>query len=278
MAGTNPTSSEYISHHLQHLANKKQTSIIDFSVFHIDTLFWSITMGILALVFMMMATRKSTAGVPSRLQAAFEILVEMVDEQAKTIIHGNRQFIAPLALTIFIWVSFMNALDFLPVDLPSFILGVTGLDQTIHYHRIVPTADINGTLGLSLGVLVLIFYYSFKIKGFGGFIHELFTAPFGTIWLAPINFAINIIEYIAKFVSTAMRLYGNMYAGELIFILIALLGSVWNFDASLSILGFLGQIVLGSVWAVFHILIVFLQAFIFMMLTLIYLGQAHDAH
>jgi F-type H+-transporting ATPase subunit a len=126
-------------------------------------------------------------------------------------------------------------------------------------------------------VLILIFFYSFKIKGTKGFILELFSAPLG-IWVAPFNFVLNCVEFLAKFVSLGMRLYGNMYAGELIFLLIALLGSTWHFDASASIFGFLGHIVLGSVWSIFHILIIFLQAFIFMMLTLIYLGQAHDAH
>jgi F-type H+-transporting ATPase subunit a len=278
-ANAGPTSSEYISHHLTHLGTSVQKGLVDFSIVHLDTIFWSTLMGILACIFMFCATRKSTSGVPTRLQAAVEILVEMVDEQAKSIIHGNRAFIAPLALTIFVWVSFMNALDFLPVDLPSAILSWTGLNHYIHYHRIVPTADINGTLGLSLGVLVLIFFYSVKIKGLGGFVHELFTAPLGNnILIAPFNFVLNCVEYLAKFVSLGMRLYGNMYAGELIFLLIALLGSTWHFDASASIFGFFGHIILGSVWAIFHILVIFLQAFIFMMLTLIYLGQAHDAH
>jgi F-type H+-transporting ATPase subunit a len=269
--------SEYISHHLKHLGTSSQTSLVDFHILHLDTIFWSVSMGILACIFMFLAARKSTSGIPTRLQAAIEILVEMVEEQAKSIIHGNRAFIAPLALTIFIWVSFMNALDFLPVDLPSAILRWTGLNHYIHYHRIVPTADINGALGISFGILILIFFYSIKIKGVSGFVHELFTAPLGGK-VAPFNFVLNCVEYLAKFVSLGMRLYGNMYAGELIFLLIALLGSTWHFDASASIFGFFGHIILGSVWAIFHILVIFLQAFIFMMLSLIYLGQAHDAH
>ncbi len=278
-ANAMPTASEYISHHLKHLSTSVQKGLVDFTIFHLDTIFWSIFMGVLACVFMYCATRKSTSGVPTRIQAAIEILVEMVDEQAKSIIHGNRKFIAPLALTIFVWISFMNALDFLPVDLPNAVLSWTGLNHYIHYHRIVPTADINATLGLSLGVLILIFFYSIKIKGFGGFVRELFSAPLGkSIIVAPFNFVLNCVEYLAKFVSLGMRLYGNMYAGELIFLLIALLGSTWHFDASASIFGFFGHILLGSVWAIFHILVIFLQAFIFMMLTLIYLGQAHDAH
>jgi len=277
MSQTNITSSEYISHHLTHLSTAKQTSIIDFTIFHIDTIMWSVVMGVIGLLILFLAARKAHAGVPGRLQAGVEMLVEMVDDQAKSIIHGNRKFIAPLALTIFVWVSLMNALDFLPVDLPAYILQWTGLSHVIHYQRIVPTADINGTFGIGLGVLFLMLFYSVKIKGFGGFIHEIFSAPFG-IYMAPFNLILNIVEYLAKFVSISMRLYGNMYAGELIFILIAMLGATWHFDLSSGILAFLGHIFLGSVWAIFHILVVFLQAFIFMMLTLIYLGQSHDAH
>lgn len=273
------TPSEYIGHHLKHLASGVQGSILDFSVVHLDTLFWSIFVGFLGIFVMMRITRKATVGVPSRAQAGLEMLVEMVETQAKGIIHGDRSYIAPLALTIFIWISLMNTLDLLPVDLPTYILQWTGLDEHIHYHRIVPTADINGTMGIALGVLALIFYYSLKIKGIKGFAHELISAPLGDKFiLYPFNFMINIIEYLAKFVSIAMRLYGNMYAGELIFLLIALLGASWHFDASFGFLAFLGQIGLGSVWAIFHILVIFLQAFIFMMLTLIYLGQAHDSH
>jgi F-type H+-transporting ATPase subunit a len=273
------TASSYISHHLQHLATSKQHKLIDFTVYHLDTLFWSILVGVFACFVMFMVSRRFTVGVPTRLQAAVEILVEMVETQAKSIIHGNRAFIAPLALTIFVWVSLMNALDFLPVDLPGKIIELLGLSHVIHNHRIVPTADINATLGMSFGVLCLIIWYSFKIKGVKGFSHELITAPLGKFPLLwPFNFALNIVEYLAKFVSLGMRLYGNMYAGELIFLLIALLGSTWHFAADASIFGFLGHIFLGVVWAIFHILVIFLQAFIFMMLTLIYLGQAHDAH
>jgi len=165
----------------------------------------------------------------------------------------------------------MNSLDFLPVDLFSKLFYWTGLDSIITHHRVVPTADLNGTLGIALGVFMLMIYYSFKIKGPGGFIRELFTAPFG-IWMAPFNLLLNIIEFAAKTVSLAMRLFGNMYAGELLFLLIALLGS------TATALGFIGHVIAGSLWAIFHILIVFLQAFIFMMLTLVYIGQAHEGH
>jgi F-type H+-transporting ATPase subunit a len=188
-------------------------------------------------------------------------------------VHGNRTFIAPLALTVFVWVALMNSLDFLPVDLFSqAIFPMLGIPHETH-HRVVPTADLNGTLGISLGVLALMLYYSVKIKGLGGFIHELFCAPFGAhplLWIP--NLGLNIIEFVAKTVSLGMRLFGNMYAGELIFLLIALLGSTatwWGFGM---------HVFAGTIWAIFHILIVVLQAFIFMMLTLVYIGQAHEGH
>jgi F-type H+-transporting ATPase subunit a len=263
-----PTASEYIVHHLGHLSTHHQEKIVDFSIINMDTIFWSLAMGIVGITFMWMAARRATAGVPGRFQAFVELLVEMVEDQSKAIVHGDRRFIAPLALTVFIWVALMNSLDFLPVDLFSGLFRLVGID--IH-HRVVPTADLNGTLGIALGVFVLMVYYSVKIKGLGGWIHELFAAPFG-IYMAPFNLLLNIIEYAAKTVSLGMRLFGNMYAGELLFLLIALLGS------TATIFGFVGHVIAGSIWAIFHILIVVLQAFIFMMLTLVYIGQAHEGH
>ncbi len=265
-----PTASEYIVHHLGHLSTHHQDKIVDFSIINLDTVFWSVFMGVIGSLIMFIAARKATSGVPNRFQAFIEMVVEMVDDQAKNIVHGNRSFIAPLALTVFVWVFLMNAMDFLPVDLFSAIFGLFGLD--IH-HRAVPTADLNGTLGMALGVLFLMLFYNVKIKGIGGFIHELFCAPFGShpaLWLA--NLGLNIIEFVAKTVSLGMRLFGNMYAGELVFLLIALLGSTatwWGFGM---------HVLAGSIWAIFHILIVLLQAFIFMMLTLVYIGQAHEGH
>ncbi|MGZ8292991.1 MAG: F0F1 ATP synthase subunit A, partial [Telluria sp.] len=249
-----PTASEYISHHLGHLSNKHQSFVVDFTVFNIDTIFWSIFAGVLGSLMMWMAARRATSGVPGRFQAAVEMLVEMVENQSKAIVHGDRSFIAPLALTVFVWVALMNSLDFLPVDMFSSFFAAVGWDSVIAYHRVVPTADLNGTLGISLGVFVLMIYYGIKIKGFGGWVKELLTAPFG-IWMAPFNLLLNIIEYAAKMVSLGMRLFGNMYAGELLFLLIALLGSM------ATTFGFLGHVVAGSIWAIFHILIVFLQAF-----------------
>ncbi|MBB6579866.1 F-type H+-transporting ATPase subunit a [Comamonas odontotermitis] len=280
-----PTASEYIVHHLQHLQNIKQKSIIDFSVVNLDSVTVSVILGLLGIFVMWLAARKATSGVPGRFQAAVEMLVEMVDNQAKANIHNaqSRKFIAPLALTVFVWIFLMNAMDMLPVDLlPLLWQGATGDHHA--YLRVVPTADLSTTLGLSTAVLILCLYYSVKIKGVGGWAHELVSAPFGTsknpffaVILGIVNLLMQIIEYVAKTVSHGMRLFGNMYAGELVFMLIALMGGA----AAMSLSGVLlpvGHIIAGTIWAIFHILVITLQAFIFMMLTLIYLGQAHEAH
>jgi F-type H+-transporting ATPase subunit a len=290
------TPSEYIVHHLTHLtrlgSDAKQQSIIDMSLINLDTIFFSVLMGIVGCLVLYIAARRATSGVPNRFQGAVEVLIEFVDNQAKSIVHGDRSFIAPLALTVFVWVFLMNSLDFLPVDLVSRTVYWLGLTDTIHYVRIVPTADINGTFGISLAVLLIVIYYNLKIKGFGGFTHELLTAPFGTVkvtlnplsWLALIgltfaNAFLNLIEFVARTVSLAMRLFGNMYAGELLFLLIALLGSsMATWWGAGPIVRDLMQIAAGSAWVIFHILIVLLQAFIFMMLTLVYIGQAHTSH
>jgi F-type H+-transporting ATPase subunit a len=264
-----PTAGEYIQHHLGHLTNVHQGFIVDFKVINYDTVFWSVLMGVIGVFVLWLGTRRATSGVPGRFQGAIEALVEMVEDQSKSIIHGDRSYIAPLALTVFVWVFLMNCLDFLPVDLFAGIFRLLGMGEP--HFRIVPTADLNGPLGMSLGVLAVVLFYNIKIKGIGGWIHELFAAPFG-IWLAPFNFLLNMIEYAARTVSLGMRLFGNMYAGELLFLLIALLGALAG------PFGIVGQIVAGSAWAIFHILIVLLQAFIFMMLTLVYIGQAHESH
>jgi len=271
-----PTSGEYIIHHLTHnnSLGHKQASLVDFSVVNYDTLIVSLSLGLLTVLFLWLGARKATSGVPGRFQGFVEMLVEMVADQAKGIIHSeeSRKFLAPLALTVFVWVFFLNAMDFLPLDLlPMLFQGATGNHHA--YLRVVPTADLNATLGLSLGVLLLCLFYNIKIKGAGGWVHELFTAPFGSHpLLYPVNFAMQLIEFAAKTISHGMRLFGNMYAGELIFMLIALMGG------SATVGGFIGHVLAGSVWALFHILIVVLQAFVFMMLTLVYLGQAHESH
>ena len=280
-----PTASEYIVHHLQHLQNIKQNSIIDFSVVNLDSVAVSIICGVIGLFLLWLGARKATSGVPGRFQAAVEMLVEMVDNQAKANIKNaeSRKFIAPLALTVFVWIFIMNAMDMLPVDLLP-LLWQTAQGDSHAYLRVVPTADLSTTLGLSTAVLLLCFYYSLKIKGAGGWAHELVTAPFGTsknpifaLILGVVNLLMQIIEYVAKTVSHGMRLFGNMYAGELVFMLIALMGGA----AAMSLSGVLlpmGHIIAGTIWAIFHILVITLQAFIFMMLTLIYLGQAHESH
>jgi F-type H+-transporting ATPase subunit a len=269
--GHAPTATEYITHHLGHLQTAHQEKMVDFSIINLDTVFWSVLMGVIGCFFMWRAARRVTSGIPGRFQALVEILVEMVEDQSKSIVHGNRAFIAPVALTVFVWVALMNSLDFLPVDMFAQAFHYMGIEHIFPYHRVVPTADLNGTLGMALGVLALVFYYNIKIKGLGGWIHEWFAAPFGPM-MFPFNIMLNLIEYVARTVSLAMRLWGNMYAGELIFLLIALLGSM------ATVFGFVGHVIAGSVWAIFHILIVVLQAFIFMMLTLVYIGQAHEAH
>ena len=270
------TAGEYIVHHLHHLQTGHQKAVADFSVVNMDSVFYAVLLGVIGCWLLWLAARKATSGVPGRFQAAVEILVEMVDSQAKGIVHNahSRKMVAPLALTVFVWIFLMNAMDLLPVDLIPHFTGKAG----IPYQRVVPTADLSITMGLSLSVLSIVLYYNVKIKGLGGWIHELFTAPFGNKWfLYPVNFLMQIIEFIARTVSHGMRLFGNMYAGELIFMLIAMMGGAWALNAT-GILLAIGHVVAGTVWAIFHILIITLQAFIFMMLTLIYVGQAHDAH
>jgi F-type H+-transporting ATPase subunit a len=285
--GIGPTPGEYIRHHLVHLTNKKQESIIDFSVINIDSVVVNVVLGALVCFVLWLAARKAHAGVPGRFQAAVEMLVEMVDNQAKGVIHNatSRKLVAPMALTVFCWIFMMNFMDLLPVDLLPAMWHVAGPAMGYpDYLRVVPTADLSTTLGLSVSVLLLCLYYNVKIKGLGGWAHELVSAPFGTsknpIWallLGVVNFLMQMIEFVAKTVSHGMRLFGNMFAGELVFMLIALLGGF----AALSLSGglfFVGHLIAGTVWAIFHILVITLQAFIFMMLALIYLGQAHDAH
>lgn len=275
------TASEYVVHHLTHLntSGERQQVVVDWNIINLDSMFWSIVLGALAVFLLWRAASKATSGVPGRFQCAVEMLVEMVADQAKGIVHNeeSRRLVAPLALTVFVWIFFMNAMDLLPVDLlPAIwtnIYSAVGGDPHHAYQRVVPTADLNITLGMAIAVLLLCLFYNVKIKGVQGWMHELFNAPFGShplLW--PVNFAMQMVEFLAKTVSLGMRLFGNMYAGELIFILIAMLGG------TATMLGFVGHVIAGSVWAIFHILIITLQAFIFMMLTLVYIGQAHDSH
>lgn len=284
------TAGEYIVHHLTHFQSTKPGSIADFTVFNFDSMFFSIALGVIGCWLLWLGARKATSGVPGRFQAAVEMLVEMVDQQAKGIVHNatSRKFVAPLALTVFVWIFMLNAMDLLPVDLLpwvwSGIVGAAGHDPHHAYLRVVPTADLSVTMGLSVAVLLICLYYNVKIKGIGGWAHELVTAPFGTsknpifaLILGVLNFAMQCIEFVAKTVSHGMRLFGNMYAGELIFLLIALMGGAFTFSAGGIALA-VGHIIAGTVWSIFHILIITLQAFVFMMLTLVYVGQAHDHH
>jgi F-type H+-transporting ATPase subunit a len=285
MAGEHgPTAGEYIVHHLTHLQNQKPRNVVDFTVFNFDSLSVGILVGVIGCWLLWLAARKATSGVPGRFQAAVEILLEMVDSQAKGIVHNakSRKLVGPLALTVFVWIFLLNALDLLPVDLLPWawehVYGAFGGDPHHAYLRVVPTADLSVTMGLSVSVLLICLFYNIKIKGLGGWGHELITAPFGAhpvLW--PFNLAMQLIEFIAKTVSHGMRLFGNMYAGELIFLLIALMGGAWSVSATGIGLA-IGHIVAGFVWAAFHLIIITLQAFVFMMLTLVYVGQAHDSH
>ena len=251
---------EYISHHLAHLKSAD-------GAFNLDTFWVSAIMGFVFLAVFYMASRRATAGVPGKLQNFVEMIMEMVNETINGAFHAKSKIIAPLAITIFMWVWLLNAMDFLPVDLLPTVLSWFG----VHKLRVVPTADVNHTFAMSFSVVLCIIAFSVKAKGLGGWIKELFTAPFhasgiiGTILLAPVNFLLQMVELVAKLISLSLRLFGNMYAGELIFILIALL-PWW------------AQWALGGPWAIFHILIVTLQAFVFMALTVVYLSLAVEKH
>lgn len=257
---TTISASDYIQHHLQNLSYKADGVTGGFWTWHLDTLGISFFLGVLFLILFYMAARRASSGIPGGLQNFVEVIVEFVDKQVKDSFHGRSALIAPLALTIFVWVFLMNFMDLLPVDALPRLAGLVGL----HHFKVVPTTDLNLTFGLSISVLFLIIFYSIKIKGITGFAKELFSSPFGPK-LFPLNFIFNLLEILARPISLALRLFGNLYAGELIFILIALLP--WWI-----------QWPLGGVWAIFHILIITLQAFIFMTLTIVYLSLAHESH
>ncbi|HEX4871663.1 MAG TPA: F0F1 ATP synthase subunit A [Nevskiaceae bacterium] len=256
MAGSSPA--EYVTHHLGHWSSAKDAAFITLEAWHIDTLLVSTVLGLVFLTLFRIAAVRATSGVPGKLQNFVEVLVDWVDNSVKDSFNGPRGFIAPLSLTIFCWVFLWNCMDLIPVDLlPLIAKHVFGIE----YFRAVPSADMSATFALSLSVFILIFVYSFKGKGAGGFAKEFLTHPFGAK-LLPFNIILNTVEYLAKPLSLALRLFGNLYAGELIFILIALL-PWW------------AQIVPGLGWMIFHILVVTLQAFIFMTLTIVYLSMAH---
>jgi F-type H+-transporting ATPase subunit a len=261
------TASSYIQHHLSF--NAQSIGDNSFWTLHVDSLVTGLILGVVATALMWLVVRGASAGVPNKRQAFVELLFGFVDEQVKGIFHGKRSFIAPTALTVFVWVLLMNAMDFLPVDIMAWVLT-----HVFHQHefRIVPTADVNTTFALSLSVWLLMIYFSIAVKGMRGWIHELFCTPFGAnplLW--PFNFLFNLVEYVSKPLSHSLRLYGNMYAGEIIFLLLWL----W---AATSLSGAFFGAVLGVGWSIFHILIVVLQAYIFMMLTIVYISMAHESH
>lgn len=282
------TASGYIQHHLQNLTFGKthtgdwgfahtaqEAKEMGFWAFHVDTLGWSFALGLIFILLFRMAAKKATSGQPGGLQNFVEVMVEFVDGSVKDSFHGRNKVIAPLALTIFVWVFLMNAIDLVPVDIiPQIAMWISG-NPHIPF-RAVPTTDPNATLGMAFSVFALIIFYSIKVKGIGGFIGELTLHPFSSkniavqILLIPVNFLLEFVTLIAKPISLALRLFGNMYAGELVFILIAVM-----FGSGLLWLSGLG-VVLQWAWAVFHILIITLQAFIFMMLTIVYLSMAHE--
>ena len=263
------TPSSYIEHHLSF--NSQSIGNGSFWSLHVDTLVMSVALGVITLGLIWWIVRGATSGVPTKRQAFMELVFDFVDDQVKNIYHGNRHaFIAPAALTVFVWVLMMNAMDFLPVDWVAALVSAIGGEHT--KWRVVPTSDINTTFALALTVWFLMIFFAIKAKGLGGWIHELFCSPFGTnplIW--PANFLFNLIEYVSKPLSHSLRLFGNMYAGEVIFLLLGL----W---AATGVTGTIAGAILGAGWSIFHILIVALQAFIFMMLTVVYLAMAQESH
>ncbi|MDP9088561.1 MAG: F0F1 ATP synthase subunit A [Pseudomonadota bacterium] len=283
MAAAEPTSAnEYILHHLTFLSNKEPKGIVDFSVIHLDTVFFS---ALLALLFggaFYFAARTAKAGVPGKFQNFVELLVEFVDTQVKDTFHGTNKLLAPLALTIFCWVFLFNAMDILPVDLlPALAHGVG-----VEHLKVVPSTDLNTTFAMSLTVFVLIIYYSVKVKGLRGFLAELTMQPFTAknplvkVLLVPVNLLLEIVPFLARPISLSLRLYGNLFAGEMIFLLLAAL--TLHGASQLSSAGgwalLVAQFALAFLWAVFHLLVITLQAFIFMVLTIVYLSMAQEHH
>ncbi|PHM30641.1 F0F1 ATP synthase subunit A [Xenorhabdus innexi] len=267
------STSEYISHHLRHLQLDLRTFELvnpsasgyeaTFWTLNIDSLFFSVVLGMLFLFVFRKVAVNATSGVPGKFQTAIEMIIGFVDNTVRDMYHGKSKVIAPLALTVFVWVFLMNALDLLPIDfIPWIGEHVFGLPAL----RIVPTADVSVTMSMALGVFVLILFYSIKMKGIGGFAKELGLQPFNHPLFIPINLILEGVSLLSKPISLGLRLFGNMYAGELIFILIAALLPVWS------------QWMLSLPWAIFHILIITLQAFIFMVLTIVYLSMASEEH
>jgi F-type H+-transporting ATPase subunit a len=283
MAAEQPTTAnEYILHHLTFLSNQEPNGIVDFHVIHLDTVFFSIALALLFGGSFYFAARTATSGVPGKFQNFVELVVEFVDTQVKDSFHGTNKLLAPLALTIFCWVFLFNAMDVLPVDLLPWIAHGAGIEHL----KVVPTTDLNVTFAMALTVFVLIIYYSIKVKGLGGFIGELtlqpFTAknPFVKALLVPANLLLEIVPFLARPISLSLRLYGNLFAGEMIFLLLAALTlhGVHQLSSAGGWALLVAQFALAFLWAVFHLLVITLQAFIFMVLTIVYLAMAQEHH
>jgi F-type H+-transporting ATPase subunit a len=285
MAAEQPMSAgEYIQHHLTFLSNKESSGIVDFSTIHWDSIFFSVLLAILFGASFFMAARKAQAnkGVPRGFQSFVEFVVEWVDSQVKDSFHGTSKLIPPLALTIFAWVLLFNAMDILPVDLLPAIAHGLGYEHL----KVVPSTDVNTTFALSLSVFVLIIYYSIVMKGLGGFIAEFTLQPFSSknpvvkVILIPFNLLLEIVPFLARPISLSLRLYGNLFAGEMIFLLLAVL-TLQGAEQLSHVSGWFFlviQFVLALAWAIFHLLVITLQAFIFMVLTIVYLSMAHEHH
>lgn len=286
MSGETHTSAEYIKHHLQNLTygqlpdgswgvahSVEEAKEMGFWAINLDTFFISLLLGAVFLFFFVRAAQKASAGVPKGLQNFVEWVVEFIDTSVRGSFTAKNDMVAPLALTIFAWILLMNLMDLVPIDYLPMLAGALG----VPYLKVVPTTDPNATFGMSIAVFVLVVYYSIKMKGLGGFVGELTLQPFGKFGL-PANLFLEGVNLIAKPISLALRLFGNMYAGEMIFILIALMGASWAGVTFGSTMLFGSQILLSLGWAIFHILIVTLQAFIFMTLTIVYMDMAHQEH
>jgi len=257
---------EYIQHHLTFLTHPVAQG--SFWTINVDTLVMTAILGIATFGFLWFVTRKATSGVPTKTQAFVEWFLDFVNGQVKSVYNGTTRLIAPIALTTFVLTLFMNAMDVLPLDIVAKGLHAVG----VPYFRVVPTADVNTTFALALAVLGLSIFYAIRMKGFGGWIHELFCAPFGSnpvLWI--LNLLFNFIEYVSKTLLHSLRLFGNMYAGEIMFLVIAMLGaSSW--------IGVGAGAILHLGWSIFEVLIILLQAYIFMMLAVVYLAMAHEHH
>lgn len=279
------TTSAYIKHHLQNLTctiqdghfhcahSAEEAKAMGFWAFNMDTLFMSLVLGVVFLFLFGRVAKNINSGEPRGMQNFVEWVVEFIDGSVRGSFSGRNALVAPLALSIFAWVFLMNLMDLVPIDYISLVTQPLG----IGHFKLVPTTDPNATMGMAIGVFLLVLFYSVKVKGLGGFIGELTLQPFGKFGL-PVNLFLEGVNLIAKPISLALRLFGNMYAGEMIFILIALMGASWVSASFGSTLLFGSQILLSLGWAIFHILIVTLQAFIFMTLTIVYLDMAHQEH